>query len=162
MIVVVFGASGSGKSTIGVALADRLGWRFVDADSYHSPASVDRIRAGQSLGDEDRRPWLHRLHEELAAAADRGESVVLACSALKAKYRSILRGNLDDVRFVYLDVPVTVLRARLEERSGHFAGVDILEDQLRDLEGPGDDEIGVDATLPPEAIVSAIRRALAV
>lgn len=162
MIVVVFGASGSGKSTVGIALADRLGWRFVDADSYHSPASVDRIRAGLSLGDEDRWPWLHRLHEELAASADRGESIVLACSALKAEYRRILRGDLDDVRFVYLDVPVAVLRSRLEQRSGHFAGVDILEDQLRDLEVPGDDEIGVDATLPPEAIVSAIRRALAV
>jgi carbohydrate kinase (thermoresistant glucokinase family) len=62
MIVVVFGASGSGKSTVGVALADRLGWRFIDGDSYHSPASVDRIRAGLSLGDEDRWPWLHRLH----------------------------------------------------------------------------------------------------
>jgi carbohydrate kinase (thermoresistant glucokinase family) len=162
MIVVVFGVSGSGKSTVGLALADRLGWRFVDADSYHSPASVDRIRAGLSLGDEDRWPWLHRLHEELAASADRGESIVLACSALKAKYRRILRGDLGDVQFVYLDAPVAVLRSRLEQRSGHFAGVDILEDQLRDLEMPDDDAIVVDATLPPEAIVSAIRRALAV
>jgi gluconokinase len=162
MIVVVFGASGSGKSTVGVALADRLGWRFVDADSFHSPASVDRIRAGLSLGDEDRWPWLHRLHDELAAAADRGESMVLACSALKPKYRRILRGDLDDVRFVYLDAPVAVLRSRLEQRSGHFAGVEILEDQLRELEVPGHDEICVDATLPPEAIVSDIRRALAV
>jgi carbohydrate kinase (thermoresistant glucokinase family) len=162
MIVVVFGASGSGKSTVGSALADRLGWRFIDADSYHSPASVDRIRAGLSLEDEDRWPWLHRLHEELAAAAGRCESIVLACSALKATYRRILRGDLDDVRFVYLDAPAAVLRSRLERRSGHFAGVDILEDQLCDVEVPGDDEIGVDATLPPEAMVSAIRRALAV
>lgn len=162
MIVVVFGASGSGKSTVGRALADRLSWQFVDADSFHSAASVERIRAGLSLGDDERWPWLHRLHEELAAAAARGESIVLACSALKATYRRILRGDLDDVRFVYLEVPAAVLRSRLEQRSGHFASVDILEDQLRDLQGPGDEETHVDATLPPEAIVSAIRRALAV
>lgn len=162
MIVVVFGASGSGKSTIGMALADRLGWRFVEADDYHSPANVERIRAGLSLGDEERWPWLHRLHEEMAAAAARGESIVLACSALKARYRRVLRGDLDDVRFVYLDVPAAVLRSRLERRSGHFAGVGILEGQLRDLELPGDDEISVDATAPPEEVVSAIRRALAV
>jgi carbohydrate kinase (thermoresistant glucokinase family) len=160
MVIVVIGPAGSGKSTVGHRLAERLSWRFVEGDEYHSPENVARMRAGQGLTDDDRERWLHRLHELVAAAVARGEHLVLTCSALKARYRDMLRHDLAEVRFVYLKAPPPVLAARLEQRVGHFAGPDLLGSQLADLEEPGTSAIIIDATEPPDAQVSAIMRAL--
>ena len=160
MVIVVMGPAGSGKSTVGRRLAARLSWRFVEGDDYHSPENVARMQAGQGLTDGDRELWLRQLHELVAAAIDHGEPLVLTCSALKGRYRDMLRRDLREVRFVYLKAPLSVLAARLEQRVGHFAGPDLLRSQFADLEDPGSSAIIIDATDPPDAQLSAIMRAL--
>jgi len=153
-ILIVMGAAGSGKSTIGRLLAERLGWPFLDGDDYHTAANVDKMRMGIPLTDADRLPWLHRLRE----LASRSGSAVIACSALKESYRLILSGgDLRDprVRFVYLRADPALLAARLETRTGHFFTRPLLESQLAALEEPAG-AIVVDASRSPEAIVEQI------
>jgi len=159
VVIVLAGAAGAGKTTVGRALAAALGWRFVDADDYHSPADVAKMRAGIALTDADRAAWLATLHGVLATAIDRRESLVLACSALKQRYRDILRSNLRGVRFVYLKATESTLRARLASRAGHFFGPTLVASQLVTLEEPRDaqDAVTIDATWPPEQIIRAIR-----
>jgi gluconokinase len=160
MVIVVMGPAGSGKSTVGRALANRLSWQFIEGDDYHSPANVARMQAGQGLSDAQREGWLRQLHAIMAAALGRGEHLVLTCSALKARYRHTLKGDLQDVRFVYLKAPPAVLEARLEGRVGHFAGPALLRGQLEDLEAPDAAAFVVDATQTPPEQVSAITLAL--
>src|SRR6185295_19670532 len=97
------GVAGAGKTTIGQRLAAELGWRFVEGDALHTPAAVEQMRAGTPLTDADRESWLNALHAIVAAAADRRQPLILSCSALKARYRQTLRGDLRGVRFVYLE-----------------------------------------------------------
>lgn len=159
--VVVMGVAGSGKSAVGRALARRLGWAFVDADDHHPAANVAKMRAGRPLTDADRAPWLAALHDLVADHHARGEDLVLACSALRRTYRGQLAGSVPDVRLVHLDVPRDVLSARLRERQGHFAGVDLLASQLADLETPVDDEaLVVDGTAPVADLVERLAAAL--
>jgi gluconokinase len=160
MVIVVTGPAGSGKSTVGRSLAERLSWPFAEGDDYHSPENVARMRSGHGLSDADREGWLRKLHELIAAAVGRGDPLVLASSALKARYRDILGHDVEGVRFVYLKVPAAVLEARLERRVGHFAGPELLHSQLADLEEPGSSAIVIDATRPPDEQVSTIIRAL--
>ena len=134
VVVVVTGAAGSGKTTIGRALSDALGWRFIDGDDYHSPASIAKMRAGAGLTDADRAPWLASLHREIAAAIGRRAPLVVACSALRESYRRTLCGDVRTVRFVLLDADERTLRRRLEERTGHFAGPSLVATQLATLE----------------------------
>jgi gluconokinase len=155
VIVILLGVAGAGKTTIGRALASRYGWRFVDGDDHHTSAAIAKMHAGIALTDADRAPWLATLHSIAAAALDRREHVVIACSALKQRYREALRGPLRQVRFAYLKVDEATLRCRLEERAGHFAGPALLASQLADLEEPAD-ALTIDATRPPEEIVNAI------
>jgi carbohydrate kinase (thermoresistant glucokinase family) len=111
MIVVVMGVAGSGKTTVGQQLAANLGWRFVEGDDFHPAANVAKMAQGQPLTDADRAPWLQALRREMVRSRDRGESLVVTCSALKASYRAMLRG--DDgaaVQFVYLKVDPAVLQ----------------------------------------------------
>ena len=159
MVIVLAGAAGAGKTTVGRALAAALGWRFADADAYHAPADVAKMRTGIALTDADRAAWLTTLHGLIATAIDRRESLVLACSALKQRYRDILRGNLRGVRFVYLKADEATLRARLASRTGHFVGPTLVASQLATLEEPPDaqDAATIDATSPPEQIIRAIR-----
>ena len=131
------GVSGSGKTEVGQEVAARTGWSFLEGDDFHTEEARKRMAAGEGLTDEDRWPWLARLRSELEAQTD----VVLACSALRRAYRDRLRGQA--VRFVFLNVPEAVLRERLEERKGHFAGADLLPSQLATLEHPSDDEADV-------------------
>jgi gluconokinase len=156
VVVVLFGAAGAGKTLVGRALADTLGWRFVDGDDLHSPAAIAKMRAGTALSDADRAPWLASLHQAIAIALGRREPLAVACSALKARYRERLRGDLPGVRFVYLKADETTLRHRLTERAGHFFGPALVPSQLAALEEP-EDELTIDATEPPERIVAAIR-----
>jgi gluconokinase len=156
VVVILTGAAGSGKTTVGQALAAALGWRFADGDDYHAPESVAKMHAGVPLSDAERGPWLASLHEVIATTLGRREHLVVACSALRDRYRRTLQGGLHRVRFVHLAADEPTLRQRLAERPGHFAGPALLASQLATLEPP-DDALMIDATRTPEAIVGAIR-----
>jgi gluconokinase len=160
-VIVVMGVAGSGKTTVGVALAAAVGWRFVDADDHHTAASVAKMARGKPLQDADRWPWLDRLRRIIDGALAGGGTLVLACSALKASYRARLAGGDAGgrVRFVYLAGTPELLRARLAQRPGHFMKPGMLDSQLATLEVPSD-AITVDAALPVAAQVERIRAAL--
>jgi gluconokinase len=155
VVVIVLGVAGAGKTTIGQELATRHGWRFVDADDHHTPAAIATMRKGMPLTDADRAPWLAALHALAAGALDRREPLVIACSALKQRYRDRLRDGLRPIRFVYLKADAATLRARLSHRAGHFAGPSLLDSQLAALEEPSD-ALTLDATQTPAAIVEQI------
>jgi gluconokinase len=157
MVVILMGVAGAGKTTIGRALAADLGARFIEGDDIHAPAAVAKMRAGVPLTDADRAPWLASLHAIVAAALDRREPLILSCSALKERYRQVLRGNLRTVRFVYLKADPETLARRLADRRGHLAGPALLASQLADLETPAD-ALTIDGTKPPDQIVDTIRR----
>ena len=155
------GPAGAGKTTVGVALAQSLGWQFLDADDFHSAENVDRMRRGIGLTDADRAPWLRAMHDALFQAIASGTNVVLACSALKESYRQALvpENGGEYVHFVYLHASEAILRERLAHRAGHYAGPELLPSQLQTLEEPKD-ALWVDASRPPSAIVADIRRGL--
>ena len=150
------GVVGSGKTTVGRALAAELGCPFVEGDDHHSPTAIAKMRAGTPLTDQDRAPWLGELHAFIAAALDRREPLIVSCSALKERYRQILRGDLRTVRFVHLTADDQTLARRLSERGGHFAGPSLLASQLADLQPPTD-AVTIDATQPVEKILATIR-----
>ena len=135
MLIVLMGVSGSGKTTVGRRLADELGWKFYEGDEFHPAANLDKMRRGIPLTDSDRTPWLERLRELIRTLLASGESAVLACSALKEKYREYL---LIDPRVVliYLQGDYKTIRARLEERVGHFMNPGLLPSQYAALEEP--------------------------
>jgi len=160
MIVILMGVSGAGKSTVGRRLAQELGWPFHDADDLHPPANVAKMRAGVPLDDADREPWLQRVRTLVAAAAGRGEPAVMACSALKRRFREKLADGIPEVRFVHLIGAPGALRERLATRPDHFMPEALLDSQLRALEPPAD-ALEVDAQQPVDAIVSCIRSRLA-
>jgi gluconokinase len=154
--LVVMGVSGSGKTTIGVALAVRLGYAFADADDFHVEASVAKMARGVPLTDADRAPWLQALAGWIAGRNAGGQSSVLACSALKRRYRDALRAAAPQhVSFVFLAVASETLRDRLRKRTGHFAGAELLESQLATLEPLAPDEPGItiDGAATPATIV---------
>src|ERR1700760_1161007 len=158
MIVIVMGVTGSGKTTVGKMLAERLGSEFADADDFHSAANKDKMHRGIPLTGADRMPWLVSMHEYLAKANAENRSVVLGCSALKQSYRQVLRDNLS-VHLVYLKGTYEVIDAHLRKRTGHFADDKILAAQFADLEEPTD-AIDVDVGLRPEDIVEEILKQL--
>jgi len=131
------GVAGSGKTTIGTRLAKGLGWRFADADDYHSAGNVEKMRQGIPLTDGDRAPWLATLRQLIEGWMAAGSSAVLACSALKESYREELRVGRE-VRFVYLKAAPEVLAKRLRVRAGHYMKAGMLESQLEALEEPPD------------------------
>jgi gluconokinase len=156
MIVVVMGVTGSGKTTVGSLLAQQLGWEFADADNFHSPANVEKMRLGIPLGDADRAPWLKSLRDAVEQWIAKQKNVVLACSALKNSYREELFVS-SEVKFVYLKGSYDLIYRRLQLRHGHFASEKILAGQFADLEEP-DDAIVVEIDQPVEAIVAEIKR----
>jgi gluconokinase len=158
MIVIIMGTTGSGKTTIGTLLAKRLGWEFVDADDFHPPANVEKMKHGIPLTDEDREPWLKALHDKIVEWIAEARNVVLACSALKQSYRDELRVG-PGVKFVYLQGSYELFSQRVLARKGHFAKQDLLASQFATLEEPTD-AITVDAAPPPEKIVAEVRRQL--
>ncbi|HEV7309211.1 gluconokinase [Ensifer sp.] len=158
--IVVMGVSGSGKTTVGELLAERVGWRFIEGDSFHSAENVAKMSAGTPLSDDDRFPWLKTLAGEIAKDEAAGRSSVLGCSALKRSYRDILRSGAPRVRFVHVHGDRAVLADRLSHRAGHFFPAALLDSQLAALEPLGRDEDGVvvDVALSPS---EQVERALA-
>ncbi|HZS18640.1 MAG TPA: gluconokinase [Candidatus Udaeobacter sp.] len=161
MIVIVFGVSGAGKTTIGKLLAKDLGWQFYEADDFHSRASLEKMRNGHPLSDEDRGPWLERLRRQIARSLDASENAVVACSALKRRYREKLRVS-DDVKFVFLRGDYAVVEKQLRGRTRHFMNPELLKSQFADLEEPQLDEDAVTIQLgrTPEALVEEIKTRL--
>ncbi len=147
------GVVGAGKTTVGSLLAQKLGWRFADADDFHPAANVEKIRRGIPLDDSDRAPWLAALRDAILRWNAERQDAVLACSALKRKYRDEL--SVEGVRFVYLKGDYHLIEQRLQARRGHFASDSILRSQFEDLEKP-DDAITVEINKSPAAIVSEI------
>jgi gluconokinase len=158
MIVLLMGVTGSGKTTVGQLLAQQLGWEFADADSFHSPASVERMRQGIPLDDAERAPWLNSIHAAMVQRSNDGRSVVLACSALKRAYRQQLTDGLQ-VRTVYLKGTFGVISDRLRDRRGHFATANLLASQFATLEEP-QRAMAVNIEQTPEEIVTEIRNRL--
>ncbi|HLK04200.1 MAG TPA: gluconokinase [Candidatus Acidoferrum sp.] len=158
MIVLVMGTTGAGKTTIGKLLAGELHWTFLDADDFHPAANIEKMKKGIPLDDADRVPWLSAMHEELVRQNAAGNSCVLACSALKQKYRDAIGAGLD-VQIVYLKGTYEEMRAHILARHGHFAGEGILAGQFRDLEEP-QNAIVVAVTLSPDQILNELKRRL--
>ena len=159
---VVMGVSGCGKSEVAARLAARFGLRHVEGDVHHPPENVAKMASGIALDDTDRQGWLLSLARQLAEAAAADASVVLSCSALKRRYRDVLRGGAPDLIFLHLQGDRALIAGRMQARAGHFMPVTLLDSQFRDLEPLRNDETGltVDICLAPDALVEqAIRYA---
>ena len=160
MIVILMGVTGVGKTTIGQELARELGWHFADADDYHSAANVEKMRSGIALTDADRDPWLQALHDAIADWVGKGESVVLACSALKESYRKRLVVGRE-VRLVFLHADIKLVTARLAARRSHYMNPVLLQSQFDTLEAP-EDALAIDVSDSITGVVASIRAALGV
>ena len=159
LAVVVMGVSGCGKTAVGSLLAQRLGARFIDADDLHPPANVEKMRAGIPLDDADRAPWLRLLNARLREVTAAGEPVVLACSALKQRYRDTLASGVPGLRVVHLAGSRELIAARLAARQHRYMPTTLLDSQFATLEPPAE-AVVVDVALPLEAAVEAALRAL--
>ena len=158
VVIVLMGVTGVGKTTIGLLIAEDLGIAFLDADNFHSPENVAKMRSGTPLTDADREPWLAALRAEILARLARGESAVLACSALKQSYRDKLHAS-DAVLFVHLKGDAEVIRARLLARSGHYMDPGLLASQFAALEAP-QGMLAVDVAASPREIATQIEAQL--
>jgi gluconokinase len=157
-ILVVMGVSGSGKTTIAKGVAAAKGWSLLEGDTFHPPANVAKMASGTPLTDDDRWPWLRAIAAAIDADRARGESAVVACSALRRAYRDILIGDRPDVRLVYLKGSQALIGERMQARHGHFMPPALLDSQFQTLEEPGPDEnpITVEIGGTPDQIVRAI------
>jgi gluconokinase len=164
-VIVLTGVTGAGKTTVGQRLAQSLDWAFYDADAFHPLENVERMRTGEPLADEHREPWLAALAALIAETLNRGESAVLACSALRARYRAQLAASAlagpGEVRFVLLSISRETARQRLEEREGHFMPASLVDSQFDELES-APDVLVLDATHSVDRLAAEIRRWLGV
>jgi gluconokinase len=157
MVIVLMGVAGSGKTTVGRALAGRLGCPFYDGDDFHPPQNVAKMAAGEPLSDEERRPWLARLRAIIDDHLGRGDTAVVACSALRESYRAQLGLGRPGLYFVYLKGEPALIRRRLEGRPDHFMRADMLPSQFAALEPPGAGEaLAVDIDQDNELILRRI------
>jgi len=161
VIVILFGVSGAGKTTVGKLLARELGWRFIEADDFHPAANIEKMRSGHPLTDKDRWPWLEQLRQQIERSFSAGENAVLACSALKRAYRDRLRVS-DEVKFVFLSGDYALVEKQLRSRHGHFMNAALLQSQFDDLEEPKADEnvLTIELGRTPEEIVERIEAKL--
>ena len=155
MMVVLMGVSGCGKTTVGQILAERTGWHLYDADEFHSAASIEKMRRGIALEDADRWPWLDRMNAMLVLKQAQGENALLACSALKQKYRDRLAKGSVQLRWVYLKGDFDLIRRRLDARKNHYMKAGLLESQYAALEEP-DDAIVAHIDSEPDAIADFV------
>jgi gluconokinase len=158
MIIVIIGVSGSGKTTIGTMLAHTMNCPFLDGDSLHSEANLYKMAHGVPLTDVDRAPWLAAIHARIVDSFERGQDLVVGCSALKQGYRTVLAEGVA-ITWVYLKGSVELIRARLRHRAGHFMKAAMLASQFDALEEPSD-ALVVDISAPPRIIVDRIRSQL--
>lgn len=161
MILIVAGVAGCGKSTVGTLLARSLHWSFADADLFHSPANLAKMRAGVALNDQDRAPWLRKCIEWMDARIAAGESGVLACSVLKRSYRDTLLSGHPTAMVIFLAVSKEELTDRLTSRSGHFFPVQLMESQLEIMEPPGPDEKQVRTVVAEGAPAQTVSKIIA-
>jgi gluconokinase len=163
LAAVVMGVAGSGKSVVGVALAEALHCKLVEGDQLHPPENVERMASGLPLNDEYRAGWLEAVGRAIASHAAHGEGVIAACSALKRGYRDRLRAHWPRLVFIYLMIDKNRARERVATRRGHFMPASLIDSQFADLEPPTDEEgaIFLDATRPVEELVAAAAAKLA-
>jgi gluconokinase len=161
MIVILMGVTGTGKTTVGHALAQATGWTFADADDFHSEANKEKMHSGIPLTDADRAPWLAALHRQIFQWTSQNQNAILACSALKESYRDTLAQGLppNAIRWVYLTGPVDLIRQRLQARHGHYMPALLLPSQLATLEPPRD-AIRIEVNQPVPTMVQEILAAL--
>ena len=152
---IVMGVSGSGKSTVGQALAEKLGWDFFDADDFHPPENIAKMAAGIPLSDSDRTPWLAALSDQLFTTLKAGRHPVLACSALKESYREKLLDGKAGVEVIYLKGSYELLWARMSGRQGHFMKPEMLKSQFATLEEPQNALI-VEVSMPLEEMLALV------
>jgi len=162
MVVILFGAAGSGKTTVGRLLSCELRWRFYDADDFHPVSNIEKMRKGIPLSDEDRRPWLEKIRELIKTCIAQRIDAVLACSALKESYRQYIQIDKEEVKFVFLKGEFSLIQERLTRRYRHFIDPSLLQSQLEILEEPKGDAIVVDITPSPKALVQTIRGSLGI
>ena len=158
-IVVLMGVAGSGKTTVGLEVANRSGWDFHDADDFHPPANIAKMARNKPLTDSDRSPWLDTLRQLLNHYASNSQSMVLACSALKYSYRQRLLGGCSQAQLVYLKGNPDLIRSRLRRRQHPFATVELLDSQFAALEEPREDReqaLTIDVSQPRSKIISDI------
>lgn len=155
MIVILMGVSGSGKSTVGELLAQKMDCSFFDGDDFHPPENVAKMASGQPLNDEDRLPWLLRLNDLMHGCRRAGKHGILACSALKQSYRKILAKDIDDICFVHLKGDYQTIFDRMAKRTEHYMGARMLQSQFDALEDPAD-ALVIEIHISPEEIVSKI------
>jgi gluconokinase len=157
-MIIIFGVSGAGKTTVGKLLARELGWRFLEADDFHPATNIEKMRNGHPLTDKDRWPWLEELRQQIERLLSAGENTVLACSALKRAYRDHLRVS-DEVKFVFLRGAYAVVEKQLRSRHGHFMDANLLQSQFDDLEEPQPDEnvLTIQLGRTPQQIVEEIK-----
>ncbi len=154
MVVIVMGVAGCGKSTVGPLIAEALGGAFAEGDQFHPPANVAKMSSGLPLDDSDRMPWLAAMAEAIRDWRRQAQPTVLACSALRQRYREVLADGSDEVRFVYLRGTQTLIGDRMARRRNHFMPPSLLTSQFATLEEPAD-AIIVDVGGAPEAIAAA-------
>jgi len=161
VILIIFGVSGAGKTTVGKLLARELGWSFIEADDFHPAANIEKMRSGHPLTDKDRWPWLEQLRQQIERSFSAGENAVLACSTLKRAYRDRLRVS-DEVKFVFLSGDYALVEKQLRSRHGHFMNAALLQSQFDDLEEPKADEnvLTIELGRTPEEIVESIKAKL--
>ena len=162
-VIVLMGVSGSGKSTVGNALASALGWEFRDADSFHPPANIEKMSRGIPLTDTDRGPWLAAIAAWIDDRLRTGSSGIVSCSALKRAYRQVLLEGRSGVGLVYLQGDFDLIAARMAARRDHFMPPALLQSQFKTLEepGPGEHALGVTIDMPADQIAQRIIAAFA-
>jgi gluconokinase len=162
MILIVAGAAGSGKTTVGKILSGRLGWEFADADDFHTAANIAKMRSGRPLSDSDRFPWLAAIGAWMDEQIAAGKSAVVACSALARRYREALLAGRDEVRIVFLEVSREEAFRRLHTRHGHFFGEQMVASQFAELEPPEPDErtVAVPTDQPADQVADEITELL--
>ncbi len=152
---LIMGVSGSGKTSLAKALANRLQWDFFDADDFHPPANLAKMTTGIPLDDSDRTPWLAALHDQLISTLKAGRHPVLACSALKQKYRAQLLDGLDGIAVIHLAGSYELIWLRMNARVGHFMKPEMLKSQFDDLEVPRNAFV-VDVSIPLDQVLDTI------
>jgi gluconokinase len=155
--LLIMGVSGSGKTTVGQALAQKLGWDFFDADDFHPPENIAKMEAGIPLNDSDRAPWLAALHGQLLSTLKAGHHPVLACSALKATYRAQLLEGMDGIAVIYLKGSYALIWSRMSTRASHYMKPEMLQSQFDALEEPAD-AIVLDVKMPVKDMLDTITK----